>query len=225
MSFDDAIRALSEDALKYVKDNSVVGLGSGRAATAFVKELAKLVQQNNYNIRCIPTSLQIKITAEEGGLEIIEADQTDQIDVIFDGADQIDSQKHLIKGGGGALLRENILINMSKRAIIMADETKFADFLSQKVPVEIHPLARTSFLKIIREMGSNPLVRTLERGYPVFTENGNIIIDCNFGIIKNPTDLSRKLKQTAGVMEVGLFTKIPDIVYKAKKGGKFDIIN
>lgn len=225
MSFDDAIRALSEDALKYVKDNSVVGLGSGRAATAFVKELAKLVQQNNYNIRCIPTSLQIKIAAEEGGLEIIEADQTDHIDVIFDGADQIDSQKHLIKGGGGALLRENILINMSKRAIIMADETKFADFLSQKVPVEVHPIARTSFLKIIREMGSNPLVRTLERGYPVFTENGNIIIDCNFGIIKNPTDLSRKLKQTAGVMEVGLFTKIPDIVYKAKKGGKFDIIN
>ncbi|MDH3764999.1 MAG: ribose-5-phosphate isomerase A, partial [Nitrosopumilus sp.] len=108
MSYDDAIMALSNDALKFVKDGYVIGLGSGRAATALVKSLTKLIKLKNYNIKGVPTSLQIKLIAEKGNIPLVEADQVDHIDVVFDGADQIDSQKYVIKGGGGALLRENI---------------------------------------------------------------------------------------------------------------------
>ena len=104
MSFDNAIRALSLDALRFVKDGYVIGLGSGRAATALVKVLTAFVKTKKIEIKCIPTSMQIKLIAEKGGLTLIDADQIDKIDVVFDGADQIDKNKFLIKGGGGALL-------------------------------------------------------------------------------------------------------------------------
>ncbi|MGH1521950.1 MAG: ribose-5-phosphate isomerase A, partial [Nitrosopumilus sp.] len=95
MTFDDAISALSNDALKLIQDNYVVGLGSGRAATALVRSLAKLIKIKNYNIIGVPTSLQIKLIAEEEGIPLVNADQIDHIDVVFDGADQIDSQKYV----------------------------------------------------------------------------------------------------------------------------------
>ncbi|MFB5602829.1 MAG: ribose 5-phosphate isomerase A [Candidatus Nitrosomaritimum aestuariumsis] len=224
MSYDSAILALSNDALKYVKDNYVIGLGSGRAATALVKSLAIFAKKKNYNIKGIPTSLQIKLIAEEGGIPIIESDQVDHIDVVFDGADQIDSQKYVIKGGGGALLRENILFSLAKKIIVMADKTKFVKNFTRSVPVEIHPLARNSVTKTIDKLGGKVNLRSIDRGYPFFTENGNIILDCDFGVIKNPKTLSQKIKQIPGVMESGIFLKKPDIIYKAKTGGKFEII-
>ena len=101
MTYDDAIVALSNDALRFVKDNQIIGLGSGRAATILVKSLAKLIKLKNYNIKAVPTSLQIKLIAEQVGIPLIEVDQVKQIDIVFDGADQIDSQKFVIKGGGG----------------------------------------------------------------------------------------------------------------------------
>ncbi len=224
MSFDDAIMALSSDALKFVKDGYILGLGSGRAATAFVKSLSSYLQEKNLKIRAVPTSLQIKLIAEEGEIHLIEADQIEKIDVVFDGADQIDHQKYLIKGGGGALLRENILINAAKKVVIMADKSKFVKNFDRPVPVEVHPLTRNTVTKSIRKLGGKPKVRTIERGYPFITENGNVILDCDFGVIKKPKSLAQKIKQIAGVMEVGIFTRKPDVIYKAKTGGKFEII-
>lgn len=223
MSYDDAIRALSEDALNLVKDNQVLGLGSGRASAAFVAGLSKLVKENNYKIKGIPTSLQIKIVAEKSGIEIADLDQVEYLDFVFDGADQIDSQKFLIKGGGGALLKENILINQAKKVVIMADESKFVKKLTREVPIEVHPMARNSVSKFLQKNGGTPTLRTLDRGYPFYTENGNVIIDCDFGEIENPKRLGEKIKQRAGVMEVGIFQRKPDIIYKAKKLGKFEI--
>jgi ribose 5-phosphate isomerase A len=224
LSYDDAISALSTDALKFVKDGYIIGLGSGRAATAFVKSLSGLLREKNIKVRGVPTSLQIKIIAEEGGIHLIEADQVDKIDVVFDGADQIDQRKNLIKGGGGALLRENILINAAKKVIIMADKSKFVKNFNRKVPIEVHPLARNIVPKFIQKLGGKPEIRTIERGYPFITENGNVIFDCNFGVIKNPKDLAQKIKLIPGVMEVGIFTRKPDIIYKAKTNGKYEII-
>ena len=224
MTYDDAIKALSSDALKLVKDNYVIGLGSGRAATELVKSLSKLIKLKNYNVVGVPTSLQIKLIAERGNIPLIEADQVEHIDVVFDGADQIDSQNYVIKGGGGALLRENILFSLAKKVVVMADKTKFVKNFTRTVPVEIHPLARNSVTKSIRNMGGEAQIRSLERGYPFFTENGNIILDCNFGTIKNPKALTQKIKQTAGVLESGIFLRKPDIIYRAKDNGKFDII-
>jgi len=216
--------ALSSDALKFVKDGYVVGLGSGRAATALVKLLAKIIKLKKYSIKGVPTSLQIKLIAEEVGIPLIEADQVDYIDVVFDGADQIDSQGYVIKGGGGALLRENILFSLAKKIVVMADKTKFVKDFTIKVPVEIHPLARKSVTSSINKLGGSVNLRILDRGYPFFTENGNIILDCDFGTIKNPKILTQKIKQTAGVLESGIFLRKPDIIYKAKENGKFDII-
>ena len=224
MSYDNAIKALSNDALKHVKDYSIVGLGSGRAATTLVKSLSKLIEVKGYHIVGIPTSLQIKQVAEEGGIPLVEADQVDHIDVVFDGADQIDQQKNLIKGGGGALLRENILINAAKKVVIMADKSKFVKYFNRTVPVEVHPLARNTVVKSIHKLGGKPKIRTIERGYPFITENGNVILDCNFGVIKNPKALAQKVKLIPGVMEVGIFTRKPDVIYKAKTNGKFDVL-
>jgi len=224
LTYDDAIKALSNDALKFVKDNYIIGLGSGRAATELVKSLSKLIKLKNYNIQGVPTSLQIKLIAEKGGIPLVNADQVEHIDVVFDGADQIDSQKFVIKGGGGALLRENILFSLAKKVIVMADKTKFVKNFTRTVPVEIHPLARNSVTNSIKKLGGKAYIRTLDRGYPFFTENGNVILDCDFGIIKDPKTLSQKIKQTAGVLESGIFLRKPDVIYKAKDNGKFDII-
>ena len=223
MTYDDAITALSKDAVKLVKNHQTIGLGSGRSATAFVKSLSSLVKKKKFNIKCIPTSLQIKLEAEKGNLHLIDT-VLDKIDIVFDGADQIDKGKNLIKGGGGALLRENILINAAKKVVIMADDSKFVTNFDRSVPVEVHSLARNTVIKNISKIGGKPKIRTLDRGYPFITENGNIILDCNFGVIKKPKLLREKIKNISGVLEVGIFTRKPDIIYRARSTGKFDVI-
>ena len=224
MSYDGAMEALSNDALKLIKNNQIIGLGSGRAATLLVKSLGKLIKLKDYNIKGIPTSLQIKLVAEKAGIQLVESDQVNHIDIVFDGADQIDSQKYVIKGGGGALLRENILFSLAKKVVVMADKTKFVKNFTRTVPIEIHPLARNSVINSIKKLGGESKIRSLDRGYTFFTENGNIILDCNFGTIKNPKALTQKIKQTTGVLESGIFIRKPDIIYKAKTNSKFEII-
>ena len=224
MAYHDALKAVSNDALKFVKDGYTIGLGSGRAASAFTESLSELIKSNRYNIRGIPTSLQIKLIAEKGQIPLVETNQVNHIDVVFDGADQINSQGYLIKGGGGALLRENILFSLAKKIVIMADKTKFVKDFTMPVPVEIHTLARNSVINSIKKMGGKAQIRTLANGYPFFTENGNIILDCDFKTIKNPRALTVKIKQIPGVLESGIFLKRPSIIYKAKANGKFDIL-
>ena len=223
MTVDDAIKALSPQALKMVKNNYVIGLGSGRAATAIVRLLSVHLKKNRLSVKAIPTSLQIKMEAESGGISIIEPDQIDHVDLVFDGADQIDVKGNMIKGGGGALLREKILISMAKKVVIIADESKFVKQLDRSVPVEVHQFARNTATIQIRKHGGRPHMRLLERGYPYVTENGNIILDCEFGIISNPKELAAKIIGIPGVIEVGIFSK-PDVIYKAKENGKFEIL-
>ncbi len=222
---DDAIKALSSDILKLVNDNYVLGLGSGRAATALVRSLSSHLKEKNIRVKAVPTSLQIKLEAEKGGISIIEADQIEHIDIVFDGADQIDEERNMIKGGGGALLREKILINVAKKVIIIADESKFVKKLNRSVPIEVHPFARNIAAKQIQKYGGKPVLRTIERGYPFVTENGNIILDSDFGEILNPEEVAEKIIQIPGVIEVGIFTRKPDIIYKVKENGKFDVLS
>jgi ribose 5-phosphate isomerase A len=223
LTLDDAFKALSSDALRLMKDNYVLGLGSGRATTAIVRSLGSYLKKNKIKIKAIPTSLQIKIEAEKAGIPIIEADQIEHIDLVFDGADQIDENKNMIKGGGGALLREKILINTAKKVVIIADESKFVKKLNRSVPVEVHPFARNIAAKQLQKYGGKPNLRVIERGYPFVTENGNVILDCDFGEISKPKELAIKIIEIPGVIEVGLFNK-PDIIYKAKENGRFDVL-
>jgi ribose 5-phosphate isomerase A len=222
LSLHDAIQKLSKEAVKSIKGAKVVGLGSGNTVANIVNEMAKLTGKES--IAFIPTSLQIKLEAERSGLVLADESRIPDIDIVFDGADQIDSKFNMIKGGGGALLREKILISAAKQVVIVADAGKFVHSFSRSIPIEIHPMARSSASKKLAELGGKPVLRTLDKGYPFVTENGNIILDTTFASIADPKRKEIELKGIAGVLEVGLFTRRADVYYKAKNDGTFDMI-
>ena len=213
---------LAKDAAKLAKGSRTVGLGSGSTATYIVKELAGLKDKDRMEF--VPTSLQIKIEAEKNNLRIADESRIPEIDIVFDGADQIDADYNMIKGGGGALLREKILISSAKRVVILADESKYVKHFSRSVPIEVHPMARSSAAKRLTRMGGTPRIRLLEKGYPFITENGNMILDTAFASIDDPARMEVELKSIPGVMEVGIFTRKADVYYKAKSDGTFEKI-
>ena len=216
-----AISNSAKDAVKrFVTENQVVGLGSGNAMKALVKELANLPY--NKSLKLVATSIQIKIEAESVGLRISDESSVD-IDVVFDGADQIDSDLNMIKGGGGALFREKVIISAANRVVILADVTKFVTRLSRPIPIEIHKFARSFLHKRLKEIGGDPKLRTIEKGYPFITENGNLILDTSFSSLGNLRSKEIDLKSIPGVAEVGIFKSV-DIYYKAKNDGSFEII-
>ena len=217
-----AIRKSAKDAVKrFVTTNQVVGLGSGSTMTILVRELANLPYKRS--VEFVTTSIQIKIEAEKVGLKIADESNFVDIDVVFDGADQIDSDFNMIKGGGGALLREKVLISAANKVVILADDSKFVKRLTQPVPIEIHKFARSFLLKRLKEIGGSPKLRTMDKGYPYVTENGNIVLDTSFNSIGNIRNKEIELKNIPGVLEVGLFTRA-SIYYKAKNDGSFEII-
>jgi ribose 5-phosphate isomerase A len=212
----------AKDAVKrFVTANQVVGLGSGSTMTILVRELANLPYKRS--VEFVTTSLQIKIEAEKVGLKIADEGSFVDIDVVFDGADQIDSDFNMIKGGGGALLREKVLISAANKVVVLADDTKFVKRLTQPVPIEIHKFARSFLLKRLKEIGGSPKLRTMDKGYPYITENGNIVLDTSFNSIGNVRNKEIELKSIPGVLEIGFFTKA-NIYYKAKNDGSFEII-
>lgn len=223
MSLQDSINDLAKDAIKkYVKPGQVIGLGSGSTAAVIVREMAELDFKDS--LLCIPTSLQIKVEAEKSGLQFGDESRIPDIDVVFDGADQIDEDYYMIKGGGGALLREKILITSAKIVVIAADLAKFVKSFARSVPIEVHPLARVSVTRTLMDLGGKPVLRTLQKGYPFITENGNMIIDTTFTSITDVPQMEKDLKCIAGVMEVGLFTRRANVYYRAKSDSTFDIV-
>lgn len=216
------MQKLSKDAARRVKGARVVGLGSGSTVAHIVREMANL--PNKGSLEFVPTSLQIKLEAEKIALRIADESRIPDIDIVFDGADQIDGEFNMIKGGGGALLREKILISAAKKVIIVADESKFVQSFNRSVPIEVHPMARSLVHKKLTEVGGESTLRTLDKGYPFVTENGNVILDTTFASIPDPKKKEAELKSIAGVLEVGLFTRRADVYYKAKVDGTFETI-
>lgn len=223
MSLQDSIQKLAIEAVKLVKGVKVVGLGSGSTVGFIVREMAKLPDKES--IEFMPSSLQIKLEAEKSSLRMADENRIPHTDIVFDGADQIDSKFNMIKGGGGALLREKILISAAKKVVIVADAPKFVQSFSRSVPIEVHPMARSILSKKLAEMGGQPVLRTLDKGYPLVTENGNLILDTFFPSMTDPKKMEVELKTIAGVLEVGLFTRRADIYYKAKNDGSFETIS
>lgn len=223
MSFQDSIEKIAKEAIKLLRGVKVIGLGSGSTVGFIVREMAELPDKES--IEFMPTSLQIKLEAEKCSLRITDENRIPQIDIAFDGADQIDSKFNMIKGGGGALLREKILISAAKKVVIVADAPKFVQSFSRSVPIEVHPMARSIVSKKLVEVGGRPVLRTLDKGYPLITENGNLILDTFFPSIADPKKMELELKNIAGVLEVGFFTRRADIYYKAKNDGSFEIIS
>jgi ribose 5-phosphate isomerase A len=222
LSLQDSIQKLAKKAVRLVDGVKVVGLGSGSTVAFIVREMAKL--RGKESIEFVPTSLQIKLEAEKSLLKIADENRIPETDIVFDGADQIDSRFNMIKGGGGALLREKILISAARKVVIVADESKFVQTFNRSVPIEVHPIARSVVLKKLSELGGQSKLRTLDKGYPFITENGNIVFDTVFHPISDPKQKETELKNIAGVVEVGLFTRRPDIIFKAKNDGTLDTI-
>jgi ribose 5-phosphate isomerase A len=148
-----------------------------------------------------------------------------EVDVVFDGADEVDAKFNMIKGGGGALLREKIVHSAAKQIVIAAESTKFVPTFSWPVPIEIHPFAIHIVKKKLEDnVGGRPKMRMLQEGYPYVTENGNFILDTSFDFSSDITRQEVELKNIAGVVEVGLFTKHANTYYKAKEDGSFETI-
>ncbi len=219
-TLDDSFEKIAKDIINnhFSDKQLIIGLGSGRAATRIVKLIPDEVARN---CEFICTSLQIKIEAERQNLKIIDESQIPRIDVVIDGADQINEQFCLIKGGGGALLREKIIYFSAKKTIIVADFTKFVSTFSRSVPIEILPFSRTSIVPFIEKLEGTPVLRTLDKGYPYVTENGNLILDVMFNDYTNVSWLETELKKLPGILETGLFIQAPDICYSALNDNQF----
>jgi ribose 5-phosphate isomerase A len=197
----------AKEAVKFIEDNQIVGLGTGSSANYAIKEIGEMVK-NGLKILAVPTSNKTKLLAESFNIPLIEINSIASIDITIDGADEFTSDLFLIKGGGGALLKEKIVASITKEEIIIVDSTKKVEVLGKfKLPVEVIPFASNyvlSQIQLIRGYGNIRFVS----GKPFITDQGNYIIDTDFGLINNPVCLSDKLNSIEGIVAHGLFIKL-----------------
>jgi ribose 5-phosphate isomerase A len=206
----------AEYAVSMVRDGDVVGLGSGTTASDAIRFLAERVRAG-LKIRGIPTSVHSGKLARKLGIPLTTLDECPRIDVTIDGADEVDLRLRLIKGGGGALLREKIIASASRRLVIVADSSKQVKVLGQfPLPVEVVPFAQKYLAKRIAALGARVRLRKDAAGKPYVTDGGHHILDCHFGKISHPARLARQLEQMPGVAEHGLFLDYADVVVIAK---------
>jgi ribose 5-phosphate isomerase A len=208
--------AAARASLQFVKDGQVVGLGSGSTATHFIKLLGEKVK-NGFRVRGIPTSVRSRELAESLRIPLTTLDECQEIAVTVDGADEVDPQLRLIKGGGGALLREKIVASATKQMVVVADATKQVETLGKfPLPVEVIRFARTLIAKRITALGAEVELRTGADGQPYVTDENNHILDCRFGEIRQPDQLARQLSDMPGVVEHGLFIGMASVVLVAR---------
>jgi ribose 5-phosphate isomerase A len=209
-----------------IKNGALVGLGSGSTIAALLPTVAAELRQKGVRPRWVPTSVQITLVAQGLDQEMGALDRP-SLDLAVDGADQIDSDLNLIKGGGGALFKEKVVIGSARRTLIVADERKLAQRLCSggaKVPVEAHPFARVPVAQRLKALGGEPSLKLGERGFPFYTENGNVLFDTAFPPVKNPSLLESKMKSIPGVVEAGIFTPRPIEVYVIQEDGGYRIL-
>ncbi len=205
MANEEEKEAAGRAAAKLVQDGYVVGLGTGSTSYFAVIALGERVKAG-LKIVGIPTSVQTEELARALGIPLTTLDQHPEIDITIDGADEIDPKLNLIKGGGGALLREKVVATASKKMVVVADSGKVVPVLGKfPLPVEVIAFARTVIEKKIAALGGSPKLRMRRDGSPYLTDNGNQILDCSFGKIEDPAALARALSDMPGVVAHGLF--------------------
>jgi ribose 5-phosphate isomerase A len=215
MSNESAKQAAARASLQFIKQGQVVGLGTGSTAKYFIELLGEEVRQG-LRIRAIASSIRSQEQAISVGIPITTFDQCQQIDVTVDGADEVDPQLRLIKGGGGALLREKIVASATKKFVIIVDATKRVPVLGKfPLPVEVIKFARPLIEKEIAALGAKVELRCSPNGQPYLTDENNYILDCHFGQIPNADALARKLSDMPGVVEHGLFIGMASMVLVA----------
>ncbi|HXX56560.1 MAG TPA: ribose-5-phosphate isomerase RpiA [Thermodesulfovibrionales bacterium] len=209
-------QAAAGRSLAFVRDGYVVGLGTGSTASHAIRLLGELVQAG-LKIRAIPTSVNSRVLAAGLGIPLTTFDECSEIDVTIDGADEIDPALNLIKGGGGALLREKIVASASHTVVIIADASKQVPALGNfPLPVEVVPFAQALLARRIEALGASVTVRKDRKGRQFVTDEGHHILDCSFGEIPDPAGLAGELSHMPGVVEHGLFIAMTDIVLIGK---------
>lgn len=199
------------EAVKYIEDRQIVGLGTGSTAYFAIVEIGKLVAKG-LRINAIPTSAKTARQAEALNIPLITIDDVDSIDVTIDGTDEFDAKLNLIKGGGGALLKEKMVAKITKKQIIIADSSKQVEKLGAfKIPVEVLPFASDFACKRIEDFGGKVKIRRKD-GEIFLTDEKNYIIDADFGLLENPDDISDKINNIEGVVCNGLFLDLADVV-------------
>jgi len=208
-------------AAEYVKDGMVVGLGTGSTAEWAIRALADRVESGQLkDIQCIPTSSSTRKLADELGLSIRGLEDVEWVDLTIDGADQVDGNLNLIKGGGGALLREKVVAFSSGEVIIIVDATKMAKHLGDgcPVPVEVIPFAEAVVRQALINLGAEVEPR-MDGDDPFMTDNENLILDCLYKEPFDPKHMEREIKRIPGVVESGLFVDMTDRVIIGQESG------
>lgn len=212
----------AERAVEFIKSGMIVGLGAGSTALFAVRHIAQLLQAGQLkNILGVPCSVQTAEEAQHLGIPLTTLEEHPVVDLTIDGADEVDPEFNLIKGGGGALLREKIVAQASKREIIAVDESKLSSVLGTNwaVPVEVIPFGWGSQARFLESLGAKVTVRKDKSGALYKTDQGNFILDCKFGPIPKPVELAMELSNRAGIVEHGLFLDIAtDLIVAGKDG-------
>ncbi len=199
-----------------VKSNSIVGLGTGSTtayAIQFIGE--RLASGELSDIVGVPTSFQAEVLAKKYGIPLTTLDAIDHIDVAIDGADEVDPQKNLIKGGGAAHTREKVVDALANEFIVVVDSGKLVDKLGSTflLPVEVIPMAVTPVMNKLANLGGKPELRMgIKKAGPVVTDQGNLVIDVKFDDIPNPGELEKTINNIPGVLENGLFVGVADVI-------------
>ena len=221
MNIETLKQQAGETAADFVQSGMTIGLGSGSTAIFATRRIAQRIHSGDLRaISAIPTSLATEAAAIELDIPLIALAEDTRIDITIDGADEVDPDFNLIKGGGGAHLREKIVAQATERLVIVVDESKLVEQLgtSWAVPVEVVPFGWQSQAGYLRSLGGAPLLR-MSGEAPFQTDQGNLILDCDFGPIAEPAALARKVESRAGVVEHGLFVGMVRDVVVAGVGG------
>jgi len=213
---EDAKKRAALEAARNVEDGFVIGLGSGSTVSYAISEIGRRIREENLKVLAVPTSYKTLLLAVKCGIPLTTLNEHPQLDLDIDGADQIDEELNLIKGRGGALTREKIVASASKTLIIVADKSKLTKSLGkdQLIPIEVLPFALPLATNKIKKMGGKPNLRERKDGSgPYVTDNGNFILDVDFGVIQEPITLEANLKKIPGVIETGLFIGMAEKAY------------
>lgn len=223
---DPGVKAVAAQALALIEDGSRVGLGSGRAATAFIIALGERVQQG-LHVEGVPTSRESALKAREAGIPLIDLGEDVELDLIVDGADEVAPNLDLVKGWGGALVQERIVTASSRRQVILVGQEKLVATLGERgrIPVEVIPLARGPVTRQLKALGLVPVTRVDASGtQPLFTDNGNITLDCSVTEPLSDASAAHALEAAmlaiAGVVDTGLFIGTADTVFVGYPDGR-----
>lgn len=211
-----------------VQSNSIVGLGTGSTTAYAIQFLGERLQRGELeNIQGIPTSFQAEVLSKQYGIPLTTLDAIDHIDIALDGADEVDPNKNLIKGGGAAHTREKVVDSLANQFIVVVDSGKLVDKLGStfRLPVEVIPMAITPVMKKLEQFGGKPELRMgVKKAGPVVTDQGNLVVDIKFEEIANPGELEKEINNIPGVLENGLFVNVADVVLVGEiKGDQVNI--